>query len=657
MEILHKIDDFLFELFPRAKESSNRIEVLTDELIEYYTYGAFKPTVEIVDGWVKVRIDIPTISSQESDYNKVVAFCEKGKYSDAKKILEPLIKKNPTNSEYHRIYGQILSDEGDQDEAINSLIDALRWDSKNGYALLMMGNIYAKFKNDISTAMKYYDQAIKINPNDNIAVNNIGANLMQQGKLEEAKNYFWEALRIKDNYPNTHYGLALIAETEKDFSSAFYSAIQALKKSITRDQVYYNSMNLAFKSAQQLILNGTGKLVLSEYLHKLEFACNKEIESVADNSIPTSAKLEIAENHNRDKHLIRYKSNEPAIEHLEMHELVHLDFVIQAREISVNKLFITNGEQKRKFILSLDSTVKRLKRDGVSEDSISNYVIALFEGINRQVFNTPIDLFIETFLYNEFPDLRPYQFISMLKIVTDGQKAVTDKQVLEYSPKEILSKSKIFNLVTAIHFKQLFGVDLINDFKASNIELQQAQAFYDEFLEYRDDRSPGEEYELVSNWSEDLKLNYYELVDENVFRNVNTDVDALLTSIENDPFDLESDKPFKDKQTQIFLESQKDIGLNMAVVMFMVDALQYFDKMPLNDIKHIAIEIAMIGTQGIIPDKKEYRVGLIKGKEFSGYHLLAYYYVSFALSIPELLPQLNLPYAKEFDVAKTMFQK
>ena len=89
--------------------------------------------------------------------------------------------------------GQILSDEGDQEEAINFLIDALRWDSKNGWALLMMGNIFAKFKDDVPTAMKYYDQAQIANPKDNITINNIGANLMQQGKLEEAKNYFYEA--------------------------------------------------------------------------------------------------------------------------------------------------------------------------------------------------------------------------------------------------------------------------------------------------------------------------------------------------------------------------------------------------------------------------------------------------------------------------------
>jgi tetratricopeptide (TPR) repeat protein len=655
MQIRHKIDDFLLTLFKNFDKNNHGQIVSLFE--SFYSFGSHKPKVTIEGGWIIVDIDTPALLNQEADYKKVVALCEKGNFKEAKRLLKPLIEKNPSNSEYHRIYGQILSDEGDQEEAINSLIDALRWDPKNGYALLMMGNIYAKFKDDITTAMKYYDQAVKVNPEDNIAVNNIGANLLQQGKMEEAKTYFWEALKINDSYPNTHFGLAMVAEMENDFPSAFYSAIQALKKSKSRDYVYQNSFRLAFKAAQNIIKAGGAKPILNEYLHKLEFEGKVEIESIPDNTIPTSAKIEFAENYKRDKHIIRFKPNEPAIEHLEMHELVHLDFVLQAREISANKLFITNGEVKRKFILSIETTIKRLKKEGVSEDNISNFVTALFEGINRQIFNTPIDLFIEDYLYNEFADLRPYQFFSLLKIVTDGQKAVTDKQAVEYTPKAILTASKVLNMVVAIHFKDLFGVDLINDFKASPIELKQAQAFFEEFLEYRDDRSPGEEYELVSHWGDDLKLNYYDLVDENTFRNVNNDVDALLTSIENDPFDLQSDRTFKDKQTETFLKSQEAIGLNMAVVMFMVDAMQYFKKLSPAKVKEIALEIAMVGTQGINPAPgHSYKLANIPNKDFSGYHLLAYYYVSWSQAIPEMLDKLNLPFAKEFDLAKTIYK-
>ena len=186
-------------------------------LSDYYTYNQFKPKVTIDNDLIVVEIDINTIQRHETDYQRVISLCEKGNYKDAKPILTKLIAENPTNSEYHRIMGQILSDEGDQDEAINCLIDALRWDPKNAWALLMMGNIFAKFRDDITTAMKYYDQAQKNNPNDNISLNNIGANLMQQGKIAEAKKYFLEANEINERYPNTHFALGMIAEIENEF--------------------------------------------------------------------------------------------------------------------------------------------------------------------------------------------------------------------------------------------------------------------------------------------------------------------------------------------------------------------------------------------------------------------------------------------------------
>ncbi|MFN4151602.1 MAG: tetratricopeptide repeat protein, partial [Candidatus Sericytochromatia bacterium] len=206
MKIIHKIDDFLNIIFPEIKDNSQIVSVLED----YYSYGQYKPKVAVVNGFVIIDIDINKINSEENEFRKVISFCENGKFSEAKPLLVKLIKNNPTNSEYHRIIGQIYSDEGNQDEAINSLIDSLRWDSNNAYALIMMGNIFAKFKNDIETAMKYYDQALIAKPDDNITINNIGANLMQQNKFEEAKKYFNKALSLDSNYPNTHYALAMI---------------------------------------------------------------------------------------------------------------------------------------------------------------------------------------------------------------------------------------------------------------------------------------------------------------------------------------------------------------------------------------------------------------------------------------------------------------
>jgi Tfp pilus assembly protein PilF len=663
MQIIHKIDDFLFTIFPKIKMGGGN-SLIISELESYYTYGPFKPAITINNEWVTIQIDIPTIISQEADYRKTVALCEKGKYTEAKPILKNLIDKNPSNSEYHRIMGQIFSDEGDQEEAINCLIDSLRWDSKNGWALLMMGNIFAKFKNDVPTAMKYYDQALIANPNDNITINNIGANLMQQGKLEEAKKYFWEAIKINDQYPNTHFALGMIAEMENDLHSSFYSTIQAIKLNKNtasaggvKDVLYQNSVRQAFDISKKIIETGEGKKIFRKYKHQLEFEGGKEIDIAEDTEIPTAAKIEFAENYDRPKHIVKYKPNYPAVEHLIMHELVHLDFVIEARKGELNQLFIATQEHKSEFIKGLEPTIKKFHKMGIAEKAIADYCSSLFNGMNRQIFNTPIDLFIEHFIFNEYPELRPYQFLSLYALVQEGLKAVTDKKIVDLSPKEILSKSKVYNVVNAIQFKELFGIDFIKDFKTSPTELKHATEFYEEYLQYRDDKEPAEEYEMVLHWAEDLKLDKnFELINEVEYRTKRTDIDNLLNSLEKNPYDLESNSPYKDRQMDKFQQSQEAIGTNMAVVLFMVDALQYFETIPKEEIKKVAFEIAMQGREGYRPDKKDYTVSSIPNKRFSGYHILAYYYVSWALAVPEKVSQLSLPYDDEYKLALSMYK-
>lgn len=626
--------------------------LIINELTNFYTYGPYKPKVTIDTNWVKIEIDTPSILSQEADYKKTIALCEKGKYSEAKPILKILIEKKPTNSEYHRIMGQILSDEGDQDEAINCLIDALRWDPKNGWALLMMGNIFAKFKDDIPTAMKYYDQALLANVRDFISLTNIGYLLLQENSLEKAKKYFNEALKINPNFPNTHFGLGMIAEKEHKPYQAFEATVEAIKLNKNKDILYENSVRRAFDFAKNIVESEPNRQLFIEYRHQLEFEGGTEIDIVEDTSIPTAAKIEFAENYDRPKHTVKYKPKYPAVEHLIMHELVHLAFVIDARKAGLNQLFTANQQHKAAFIKKIAPILQKIQKMGISADRIANYSDRIFNGLNLQIYNTPIDLFIEDFLYQTYPALRPAQFLSLNALIQEGLKATTDKKTLELSPKEVLSKSKIYTLVIALQYKALFGIDFIKDFQASTAELKQAQSFYEEYLQYKTDKEPAEEYELIMNWAEDLQLNQnFELVDELQYRSKRLDFDNLLDAIEKDPYDLDSNDPYKQREMEKFQKSQANIKLNSAVMMYMAEALKHFAEMPQEAIQKVAFEIATQGTQGFSTEKADYRISSISGKTFSGYHILAYYYVSWALAMPEMLSQLQLPYDEEYKMA------
>lgn len=652
MQILFKKEDFLYTIFPELAGCDDAC--IKKTLEDYYTYGTIKPTVTIEDSLVIVNVDTPQIISQETNYRKVVSLCEKGNYSDAKPILLNLIKDNPTNSEYHRIMGQILSDEGDQEEAINYLIDALRWNSKNNWALIMMGNIFAKFKKDHPTAMKYYDHAVISNPDDFTSIYNIGALFFQQGKIDEAKKYLNQSLSINDKYPNTHYVLALIADRENNLNLAFSNALLSIRYNSKQDELYRNSISFCFDISKRIIRSVDGKKIYRSYRERLEIDGGKEIELVEDTEIPTAAKCEFAETYKRSKHIIKFNPNFPAVEHLIMHEMVHLDFVIEARKAGLNKLFTSNAAKRTEFMKGIEPTIQKLRKMNVPENEISNYCNGLFDGVNLQVYNAPIDLFIENFLFNEFPELRPYQFISIYNLLDVALKSVTEKNIVEISPKDIMSKNKVYNIVNALQFKDLYGIDLCPGFKATQSEYKEAISFYSEFLEYKDNRQPAEEYELVQNWADDLNLSAnFSLVDEAEFHYNNSAEKSALNFLEN--LTLPTTETPKNRETDMreFIAAHKAKGTNTDVVVFMVEALTYFQNMTVEQIKAIAIEIAMKGAQGYDPHK-QYSIDSIPDKLFTGFQILSYYYVSFALALPELLMELNLPYHEEYLLAKTM---
>ena len=652
MTIMFDIDDFLFEIFPVQKGNLKELE---DFLRRYFTEGPFDAKVEVSNDFVKIIIDTERIKEDTKSYKKLVSLCEQGEFNKAKSLAKELIQESPYVSEYHRILGQILSDEGDQDEAINCLIDALRWNPRNASALLMLGNIFAKFKEDIDTAMKYYDKVLVAKPNDYIAMNNIGAKLMQLGKTEEALIYFNKAIKIKPDYPNTHYALSLVSEMKGDFGEAFNYALNAIEVNPKKDGLYGKSFKMAIESAQKLTQNIDGKKIVNKFAEQLENACGKTIKVEIDDEIPTAAKIEFAENYDRNYHLVKYKSTYPAVEHLVMHELIHLELATEARAVEENQLLVTNQSYKSNFFQTLEKFAEDLHKKGIAEEKITNYLQALFDGINRQVYNTSIDLFIEDRIHNRFPELRPFQFLSLLAMIQEGIQATTKPEIVKYTPKDILSKSKIFNLISAIHFLNIYKVNLVQDHNPSTLELNQAKELYNEFLEYRADKSPGEEYELVQHWAEDLKLDsYFDLVPEYEYKRKT--IENVLSEIENDPYGLETRDPSKERKMKKFLESHKSSEFNQAIAMYMVGAIEFLKPMAKSEVKELAFEFATLGINGIDPKKDGYSIPSIKTKSFTGYQALSYYYVSWAIAIPEMLAQLQMPFDKEYELANQMSQ-
>jgi hypothetical protein len=328
--------------------------------------------------------------------------------------------------------------------------------------------------------------------------------------------------------------------------------------------------------------------------------------------------------------------------------------MLEARSTNENKLFTTTNKHKQAFQNKLDSYKKQLLKKGLKGETVEKLIDEFFNGLNSQIFNAAPDLFIEDRIYNKYPEFKPIQFVSLYNMIQNGIKAVTQKDIVELADPWVLSKSKILNLLNAIQFRELFGLDFTKNMNPTKLESDKAQSLYQEFLEYKADKLPAEEYELIENWGKDLDLDaFFELRDENEFRAKDDFVDNILDKIIEDPFDMNSDQEFKEQEMEKFLKTQEDLGLNTAVMMYMVEALQFFKSMPREKIKEIAFEIAMQGAHGYNPELK-YRLNLIPNKVFSGYQILAFYYVSWALAMPEALDELQMPFQTEFETAKKL---
>ena len=449
MIIIHKIGNFLEELFPELKGKIDNEKLIVDTITDYYTIENIRPDVRVKGGFIEIRIKSEEIITLKTDFNKANILCQNRKFREAIPILKTLIEKNPSNSEYYRTLGQAFSMIGDDEEGINYLIDALKWNPKNNYALIMIGNIFARNKNDIETAQKYYQQVIENDPNDAIAINNLGTNLLQVGKIDEGMEYLLKANAINPDYPNSLYGIGFVNQIRGNNQEAFIYAVKCLKKCGKPEQeLSKRAQQLMIETAKAIIKSDIGDKIFEDHRQSLQEKSKREIRVEIDNTLETAASFELAENYKRNYHLIKYNQKYPAVYHLMMHELVHLEYMLDAREANCNKLFVSNQLNNKGFINDLRQHRQKLLKLGLPDESITNTYNSLFKGINRQIYNTPIDLFIEDKLFDEFQDLRPYQFLSLYAIVSEGIKATTDKEVLKYMPPTVLQLLIPFTNIT-----------------------------------------------------------------------------------------------------------------------------------------------------------------------------------------------------------------
>lgn len=586
--------------------------------------------------------------------------CNKNEYDKALPILEEITKKDPQNSEAWRTLAQLhWFHQHEPEKAYDELIEALRCDPKNIWALVLMGNLLTKEKNDVEHAKQYYNKVLEYHPDNAIAINNIGATYMECKDYNGALPYLEKALRIDDSYANSYYGLALCYYKLGRHEDAFEICHKGALKSADRPEnpaVREELVKLYITVAKEYADRTNYLNVWKGIKDELEAVDKVNIRITEDKSLNVHAKMEYAPLHAAKEHVIRYNPEKDFVEHLFIHEMMHLKMNQQATKANRAKAVMSSVQTRTAFKNRYLQYMKKT-HSHIPASELDKIIYGLADGLGLQLMNCPLDLFVEEMMYRDYKIVHPIQMLSLFHMEQDNINAVKQTAANGFFPKEIVYANKVMNIVTSMHFKEMYGINLIGQYNPTKQEYKHAQDLYDEFKAYLNTYKPGDEYEMLEYFVESFNMeDLVEIIDES---QVTAGMKADL-SMKSDLKDLaedalsEEDADVANAQFALNHQDGADPAETMMMSMYMLGAMEYFDTLEHQDVHRIALEIAMVGVTGIDP-KKKYSIKSIPDKEFGGYQLLAYYYVSWARAIPDKLEHLGLPFSKAYESALQMY--
>lgn len=579
------------------------------------------------------------------NFEKAAECCSQGRFAAAKDLLLKGIKACPEHSESHRLLGQIYFQEGEFEKAVNTVFEALRIDPKNMWALILMGNIFAKDKDKVDVAEKYYKRVLEYYPDNAIAINNIAGVYLQRGDYENGIKYMQKSLELDSSYLNSYYGLALAYYKKDNLNKAFEVALEGAKKGKQRPEdsaMRQELLKLLLTIANNICDAVDYESMVFEVADQIKKEFGVRIEFELDENQDTLAHLETGEFYHRDYHIVKYKKDGNYC-HYMLHELMHLDMMLRAKQKKTLKVI---GFKQENFNLFLDEykrhfDILRKQFGNVDAEKVAKQ---LFQGMSLQVMNCPLDLFVEQKIYDK-PEFRPLQLKSLFAMESGNIDAVKQTAGVAAFPQFIKDTNKLLNIVQSLMLRKLYSLDFVARYNPSTNMLANATKYFEKFEESLAQYQDGDEYVLFEYFASTLGLLKY-------FSVTNFAGDGSET--------IEKIKTEADKRQEQFDEAHDPKNVNPVVTVmmanYMVGAMEYFETCLPEEVRKIAFEIAMLGQNGISPDQKSgYSLKTIPEKDFGGYELLAYYYVSWAQTAPDMLEKLGLPFDNAYAMALQMF--
>lgn len=140
-------------------------------------------------------------------------------YENAILHINKALKVDENLAQAYYLKGSVFKEMGDTAKAISSMQTALEQDNKYFDAFLDIGILYASRKNPL--AMEYYNNALKLRPNDENTLFAKAKLLQDLNRIEECIVMYQQVLKMNKNNKNVLYNLGAISlNMKKDAKTA-----------------------------------------------------------------------------------------------------------------------------------------------------------------------------------------------------------------------------------------------------------------------------------------------------------------------------------------------------------------------------------------------------------------------------------------------------
>lgn len=639
-------------LSPHALSGGLSTSELIDVIRKQFGYLPGEVDVEISDGVAIIQFEEASPQEQTEArrlLEKAAKRAKSGEFRKAKEIYERVLELDPAMADARRELAMTFFELGDMSAAKDQLIDALRLKPDDAWSYVVLGNIYVKHDHDLATAARFFTRALELKPGDPYALNSLAAVSQELGDPAKALRCFDEAIASHPEFANAWVGKALLFNAQDQPAQV----VEVLDSMFSRAEVMDVRSQPIFTEGRKLYLSAEHQLSEAKRSDVFKALETYKAEVAALSGYPVKVRTEavpgqlsgvaqMAWKRGRDHHVVQVREalTPPHAQHVEAHELTHIRLEALARKQSRNKWFATTAASREMAIRSLAPDIKKLERQGYSGDSITQVVLDLVGGLSGSVFNTPLDMWIETLLHREMPSLRPAQFISLHRLASEALVATTLPEIRKLTPPKVLRASTALNGTAALFLDDF--AHGATDFWAQYQRLDGASLsprLFQLWKDRRDALQPGDEYDLVDTFADLLGLRaWYEW--------------------KPDPGTHEvTEAPAREGTTNPELLTAKQ----PAAVFYFLDAFKRFDAMTPEQVRNVAFEIALLGRSGLdyaSPDEK-YELRALPERKFSGLHLMCLMYAGFKRVAPEydVGMDLNEPFLTALEVHQANGEK